>query len=256
MSKVIDLTGQRFGRLIVIKRDGSDKFGKAMWLCQCDCGNQKTINGSSLRRGLTVSCGCKKAEEMQKYNESKVVDEVGNRYGKLVVLNRNMDFKHPDGRALWNCQCDCGNVCVVSGKLLRNRHVSSCGCGVKSIGEQKIEELLKQTNINFCQQYSVKIQQNQYTVKQQHPYYFDFAIFNDNKLSYCIEYDGELHYNYKNSENFWSNKEQYEKTIMRDAIKNQWCKDNNIPLIRIPYTQLKDLTLADLQLETSQYIVS
>jgi hypothetical protein len=194
---------------------------------------------------------------MKKYNESKVVNEVGNRYGKLVVLSRNTELKHPDGRALWNCQCDCGNTCVVSGKLLRNRHISSCGCGIKSAGEQKIEELLKQSNINFCQQYSVKIQQNQYIVKQQHPYYFDFAIFNnDNKLDYFIEYDGEQHYGYKDSNEFWLNKEYYEKTIMRDNIKNQWCKDNNIPLIRIPYTHLKDLTLADLQLETSQYIVS
>ena len=61
MSNVIDLTGQVFGRLTVLKREGSDKHGKAMWLCQCSCCNQKVINGASLRRGLTVSCGCKKS---------------------------------------------------------------------------------------------------------------------------------------------------------------------------------------------------
>jgi len=38
-------------------------------------------------------------------------------------------------------------------------------------------------------------------------------------------------------------------------IKNQWCKENNIPLIRIPYTHLQDLCLEDLQLETSQFII-
>lgn len=50
---------------------------------------------------------------------------------------------------MWNCQCDCGNICVVSGKSLRTRHVSSCGCGVKSIGEKEIALLLKNINLNF-----------------------------------------------------------------------------------------------------------
>ena len=58
MSKVIDLTGKRFGRLVVIKRLENDKHYSACWLCKCDCGNIKSIKGNSLRRGLTVSCGC------------------------------------------------------------------------------------------------------------------------------------------------------------------------------------------------------
>lgn len=62
MSKLIDLTGQRFGRLVVIKRaaDRMKPNGKKliMWKCQCDCGNTKEILGQSLRRGLTKSCGC------------------------------------------------------------------------------------------------------------------------------------------------------------------------------------------------------
>lgn len=58
MSKIKDLTGRKFGRLKVIKYDGSNKYGRALWLCQCDCGNTKAIIGSSLLRGLTISCGC------------------------------------------------------------------------------------------------------------------------------------------------------------------------------------------------------
>lgn len=56
--KVKDLTGQRFGRLIVLARAENDRHNKSQWLCQCDCGNQKTVNGQSLTRGLTMSCGC------------------------------------------------------------------------------------------------------------------------------------------------------------------------------------------------------
>ncbi len=62
MSKVKDITGQRFGRLTVVGRSGSSIDGKAMWLCQCDCGNTVRVIGKSLRAGLTRSCGCYKHE--------------------------------------------------------------------------------------------------------------------------------------------------------------------------------------------------
>lgn len=52
-----DMTGQRFERLVVIGY--ADSRGKrANWLCQCDCGNQTTVSGKSLRQGTTKSCGC------------------------------------------------------------------------------------------------------------------------------------------------------------------------------------------------------
>jgi len=54
----IDLTGQKFGRLTVVKRQGSDKQAKATWLCRCNCGNEKVIAGYRLRRGNVRSCGC------------------------------------------------------------------------------------------------------------------------------------------------------------------------------------------------------
>ena len=62
LRKCIDLTGQKFGRLTVIKRVKNDKHGGSMWLCKCDCGTIKTIRGNSLRQGLTVSCGCYQKE--------------------------------------------------------------------------------------------------------------------------------------------------------------------------------------------------
>jgi len=58
MSNLIDLTGKRFGRLIVIERSGSDKRGNSMWLCKCDCGTEKVIRGEKLNSGQTKSCGC------------------------------------------------------------------------------------------------------------------------------------------------------------------------------------------------------
>lgn len=63
MGKFKDLTGQRFGRLTVIKRGENyitPHSGKprAQWLCKCDCGNEKLVLGESLTRNLIVSCGC------------------------------------------------------------------------------------------------------------------------------------------------------------------------------------------------------
>ena len=54
-----DLTGKKFGRLTAIERGMvSNKHRHVRWLCQCDCGNEKIIDGQSLRTGATQSCGC------------------------------------------------------------------------------------------------------------------------------------------------------------------------------------------------------
>lgn len=58
MGKVIDLTGQKFGRLTVISRVENNKYGCARWNCRCDCGCFKTVLGATLRIGSTLSCGC------------------------------------------------------------------------------------------------------------------------------------------------------------------------------------------------------
>lgn len=67
MSKMIDLTGQRFGRLIAIKRSTESGTNKGVyWLCHCDCGKEKYIRGADLRDGSVKSCGCLKDEKTSK----------------------------------------------------------------------------------------------------------------------------------------------------------------------------------------------
>ena len=55
-----DITGQKFHFLTPIHYVRNDKFGKALWLCKCDCGNERIINAASMKKGLTKSCGCYK----------------------------------------------------------------------------------------------------------------------------------------------------------------------------------------------------
>ena len=56
--KKIDLTGHRFGRLVVICEAGRAKNRQVLWKCRCDCGNGCVVSGNNLRRGHTNSCGC------------------------------------------------------------------------------------------------------------------------------------------------------------------------------------------------------
>lgn len=57
-----DLTGQRFGRWVVVERQPNSKNGSARWKVKCDCGNESTVYGFTLRNGETKSCGCLNAE--------------------------------------------------------------------------------------------------------------------------------------------------------------------------------------------------
>jgi hypothetical protein len=58
MTKVIDITGQLFGKLTVLEYTGKNSEGRALWLCKCECGKQATVVGKHLRNDTTKSCGC------------------------------------------------------------------------------------------------------------------------------------------------------------------------------------------------------
>lgn len=71
MSKLIDLTGRRFGKLTVkMKSDRTDSRHRTYWLCECDCGTERIILGSSLRSGNTKSCGCSRRKKKMKSSNS------------------------------------------------------------------------------------------------------------------------------------------------------------------------------------------
>jgi hypothetical protein len=62
--KAVDMTGQRFGDLVVIEKAPIGKAKSARWVCRCDCGTLTTVDRSNLRVGGTVSCGCRRAKGM------------------------------------------------------------------------------------------------------------------------------------------------------------------------------------------------
>jgi hypothetical protein len=112
----IDLTGQGFGQLVVLRRAENDRHGSARWACRCDCGKVTVVLSSSLRRGATRSCGCL----------ARPPDLTGQRFGRLTVIRRAKNDKYWQTR--WFARCDCGKVTVVLSSNLRRGHSLSCGC--------------------------------------------------------------------------------------------------------------------------------
>jgi hypothetical protein len=62
MTAAIDLTGHKYGRLSVVRLHGRTQHGDKRWLCRCDCGNEKIVQGNNLRNQHTMSCGCLNTE--------------------------------------------------------------------------------------------------------------------------------------------------------------------------------------------------
>lgn len=71
MRKLIDLTGQVFGRLTVLHRSGSYPGGQAGWTCSCECGNTTRVRGNRLRVGAARSCGCLRVDTHKTHGLSK-----------------------------------------------------------------------------------------------------------------------------------------------------------------------------------------
>ena len=241
MPKLIDLTGNKYGRLTVLYKDIKRKTNNgSYWVCQCDCGKIKSVKSSSLRRGEIESCGCLRNERSYKANECNRDHLEGQRFGKLTVIKR--DETKPKGIVYWICLCDCGNIISVRGANLKrkdeNRTVS-CGCYHRSIGATQILTLLTDNDINFIEEYSfIDLPKSRY----------DFAIIENNQIIRLIEFDGEQHFKDVSK---WGGLELQQK---RDKIKNEYALSHNIPLVRIPYWERDKITL-DL-LMSDKYLVN
>lgn len=118
------LIGEKFGMLTVIGQAPSTAKGQRRWVCRCDCGTEKIVMGSNLRRGTTVSCGCKHKNDL-----------TGQRIGKLTVIGRSDKYGSRGKRQtqLWECRCDCGEITYKATDTLTNPDISMCqNCAAKN----------------------------------------------------------------------------------------------------------------------------
>lgn len=244
MPAKLNLIGQKYHRLTVIEE--APKKGKnTQWKCKCDCGKETIVSTTSLRSGNTKSCGCYKKELLIQKNKAGIKSLLGKRFGQLTVIEQSESYR---GHSAWKCQCDCGNIVIVNSVELKNGDTLSCGCLRSSYGEKIIETILKSNNIIYKKEYSFENLTSENNVKLR----FDFAIFNTlGEVERLIEYDGEQHFLDKTNE-FWK-RDSLEQRQKRDDLKNSYCKQNDIKLIRIPYYEKNNITLE--MLFSDQYLV-
>lgn len=236
--------GNRYGKLTVIAKSTLRDHGSVCWICLCDCGKETIVAGDALRLGDTKSCGCLNTERSRECNGNNLANQ---KFNKLLALNIDeiTTSKHKHG-IYWNCLCDCGNYTSVLGSNLIKGTVKSCGCIKTSYGEEQIEQLLKQHNIKYIKEYCFTdlISEKGGMLR------FDFAIFNrSGDLHHLIEYDGEQHFNPVPQ---WGGEVGLALRKINDNKKTEYCKNNNIHFIRIPYWDINNISEKMLEIDDEQ----
>jgi hypothetical protein len=131
------MIGQKFDRLTVLNRNGSDQKGNALYDCVCDCGNSKTVVGYRLKNGNTRSCGCLQIEHCSLMTQKSVgvitLDLLGKKFNSLTPVEQT----RVNGQAGWTCLCDCGEITSVRTGDLTSGGIKSCGSPTHRIGHNK-----------------------------------------------------------------------------------------------------------------------
>jgi hypothetical protein len=133
------------------------------------------------------------------------------------------------------------NPCAYIFKMMPNNFIKSKGCpscNSSSKGEMQVHNILQKFNVAFKKEFVFE------DCRYKYPLPFDFAILNPNcRSELLIEYDGEQHFKPVNFGGISDKDAQnnFKRTQHNDQIKNQYCKDNNIPLLRIPYWEFDNI---------------
>lgn len=234
-SKIQNIAGEKFGRLTAIEIDHREP-PKTYWKCKCDCGNSIIAEINALTQRKKKSCGCLDKEHKKNFGKQNYNDLQGRRFGQLVV-QCDSKKRTKSGNVIWQCICDCGNQTEVSGTHLLDGSCNSCGC-INSKGETVIKTLLRENDIAFIQQHTFNDCINPKTNAKLR---FDFYLPDYNR---CIEFDGEQHYYYR--QNGYFTKDKVQEIQYRDKIKDNYCNNHNIDLIRILWYNINDIKIEDL----------
>ena len=113
--KFIDLTGQKFNYLTVIKELGNNRI-----ICRCDCGTVKEYDKYKVKTGKTKSCGCKRYEFINS-GQYKIDNKEGEKFNHLTIIKELGENKIL-------CRCDCGNEKILRKDRVINGSIKDCGC--------------------------------------------------------------------------------------------------------------------------------
>lgn len=224
--KRINIVGETYGDFTVVEMLYGYKKENNKTRTYCKCigvdNMEYIIRMDALRNGSTTS--------IKNVGEKRVVKDLsGNKYGILTVLE-DSGHRASNGNVIWKCKCDCGNICNVNSTNLTSGHTTSCGCRHQSKWELYIASYLTSINVEYEQQKRFDGCRN---AQGSDMLPFDFYIPSHNTI---IEYDGMHHFT---PIDYWGGLDKYKITKENDLIKTKYCEQNNITLIRIPYTYTK-----------------
>ena len=236
--------GDKNNRLTICDRGPNNKSKKARVICKCDCGKYTLINHQDFKEGKVKSCGCLSLE-LKKERYKTTLNNTVDFSSKERNINPFYEYIKPTeqrkhSQVVWEIKCrQCGKHYFNAPNELisekRTHGSNPCLCWKKfSVGVQKIINLLDKNNIKYEMEktFNTCISPLGYKLP------FDFFLPDYNII---IEYDGEQ--NVKPA--FGESKNKLMKQQQYDKIKNNWCKENNIIINRIPYYKTK-IKLQDL----------
>lgn len=236
-TKIDVLTGKRSGHLVALyPLDGYTRGNFVVWKCRCDCGNYCTRTSLSLLHPTKyTSCGC----IAHKIHDQKIEKNYeGIKQGCVTVLKKIGVY---DGYMQYRCKCECDSPCDDQLFTVRADRITAGieykpGCQ-KSIGEARIEEILRDLHISYTAQATFDTLINPKTGKK---LLCDFYLPDKNMV---IEFDGRQHYQESPQ---WGGKTRVVESMYYDGIKNDWCAQHGITMVRIPYCYRDDLSAAFL----------
>lgn len=230
-----DLSGQRFGMLLVIRRVSDhvcpDGTHRVMYECRCDCGSTAIVGAAELRNGQK-SCGCSRYKFVA---EAKVKDLSSQRFGRLVALEMTGEQTN-QGNMLWRCRCDCGNEnVIVSSSNLLSGNTGSCGCSKR--GCSKLETYVKQYfdsgSVGSFDHYDMEVKFEDLRGVSDGKLSYDFGLYSaDGNLECLIECQGMQHYEPVDR---FGGENQLEVQRVHDALKREYASNHGVRLIEVPY---------------------
>ena len=174
-------------------------------------------------------CRCPRCSGKEKITLDILKERLFDLYSDTLVLGDEVITNSKQKVQLTHINKECNNYTWYAqpSYVLNGNGCPYCNKKGMTKGEKKIHDFLSSKYFSFLPQYTYD------DCKNKKPLPFDFVIFNPDKSVNClIEYDGEQHYQNKE---FFGGEEGFKQRQYNDQIKNQYCKDNNIKLIRIPY---------------------
>ncbi|MCU9614895.1 hypothetical protein OEV98_15225 [Caldibacillus lycopersici] len=185
----------------------------------CDKKHPVFMNLNNFRNGK----GCAKCSGM----ESPTFEQRKAEFLKLNLDLLDASYKNTNSPLKYKC-LECGYIGEKSWKSAKNGY-GCLACSPSSVGEKMIAEWLLQKKIKHIRQYRIN------ECRNNKPLPFDFAVFDSQNHLFClIEFDGEQHFN---ARDFFGGKEAFLKRQENDQIKNTFCRENKIKLIRISYLE-------------------